>query len=73
MDDINEGERIFPEEKYPIVIERDNIVVDGKGHTIDGNYQPILKITGNNVTLKNITFKNGFSKGSGAILNTGEN
>lgn len=73
MDDINEGERIFPEEKYPIVIERDNIVVDGKGHTIDGNYQPILKITGTNVTLKNITFKNGFSKGSGAILNTGEN
>ena len=26
MDEINEGERIFPKEKYPIVIERDNIV-----------------------------------------------
>ena len=41
---------------------RDNLEIDGGGHTIDGGARTrIFLITARNVTLKNITFKNGHS------------
>ena len=45
-----------------ITIARDNIIIDGNGHSIDGNSKSkIFTITGNNVTLKNIILKNAFT------------
>ena len=42
-----------------INIERSDIVIDGQGHTIDGQEkQVILNVIGSNVTFKNITFIN---------------
>ena len=42
-----------------IDIERSDIVIDGQGHTIDGQEKPvILNVIGSNVTIKNITFIN---------------
>ena len=42
-----------------INIERSDIVIDGQGHTIDGQEkQVILNVFGSNVTIKNITFIN---------------
>ena len=42
-----------------IDIERSDIVIDGQGHTIDGQEkQVILNVFGSNVTIKNITFIN---------------
>jgi len=42
-----------------IVIAKDNLTINGNGHTIDGDNQAkIFKITGNNVVLKNIIIKN---------------
>ena len=43
-----------------IEIERDNLVIDGNGKTIDAmGKSRIFLVMGNNVTLKNIIFKNG--------------
>ena len=43
-----------------IELDIDDLVIDGNGHTIDGaNKSRIFIITGKNITLKNITFKNG--------------
>lgn len=51
-----------------IEIKRDNIVIDGNGHTIDGNLKSsIFKIESKNITLKNIVFKNALSTLTGAI------
>lgn len=45
-----------------IELDVDNLIIDGNGKTIDGlNNSRIFFITGNNITLKNITFKNGYS------------
>lgn len=45
-----------------IELDIDDLVIDGNGHTIDGNNKSrIFIITGNNITIKNITFKNGHS------------
>ena len=45
-----------------IELDIDDLVIDGKGHTIDGaDKTRIFLITGCNVTLKNIIFKNGRS------------
>ena len=42
-----------------IDIERSDIVIDGQGHTIDGQEKSvILNVVGSNVTIKNITFIN---------------
>ena len=55
--------------KGGITIERDNIVIDGDGHTIDGAGQArIFNILSNNVTLKNINFINGYSDGNGGAI-----
>lgn len=44
-----------------IELDMDNLVIDGKGHTIDGAKKSrIFLITGKNIKLKNIIFKNGF-------------
>lgn len=56
-----------------IELDVDDIVINGNGHIIDAcGKTRIFKITGENIKLKNITFKNGFSqKGGGAIANAG--
>ena len=60
-----------------LTIDVDDILIDGQGHTIQatGRDTPILLVTSNNVTLKNITFKNGNSdkNGGGAINNLSGN
>lgn len=53
-------------------LDVDNLVIDGNGHTIDAKSKiPIFQCLGDNITLKNITFKNGSSNitGGGALLN----
>ena len=56
-----------------VVISADNLVIDGNGFTIDALYASrIFNITGNNVTLQNFKFINGFgSDNGGAIYWTG--
>lgn len=55
-------------------IDVDDVVIEGEGHTIDLARNRCI-ITGNNITLKDLTFKNGFGEGyegqGGAILNKG--
>ena len=55
-----------PNEKYfyegGIELDIDGLIIDGNGHTIDGcDNSRIFFITGKNIILKNITFKNGHS------------
>lgn len=54
-----------------LTIDVDDILIDGCGHTIQssGINTPILLITSNNVTLKNINFKNGNSNTEGGAIN----
>lgn len=55
-----------------IKVNTDNIIIDGNGHTIDAqNYSRIFYINGENVTIKNITLKNGYSDHGSAIGNNG--
>lgn len=52
-----------------IIIDKDNMVIDGGGHSIDGRGQArIFNITSSNVTLKNINFVNGHSSGNGGAV-----
>jgi predicted outer membrane repeat protein len=45
-----------------VELDLDNLSIDGRGHTIDGADQSrIFIVTGNNIKLKNLTFKNGHS------------
>ena len=45
-----------------IELDIDNLIIDGNGHTIDGTDKSrIFIISGTNITLKNITFKNGYA------------
>lgn len=45
--------------KQGLKINKDNFVIDGKGHTIDGGQQSrIFSITGKNVTIKNLNIIN---------------
>ena len=52
-----------------IEIDGNDLIIDGKGHTIDacGKTQ-IFKITGKNILIKNTIFKNALSKKSGAAI-----
>ncbi len=62
----------FEEEYTWITIEKDNLIIDGNGHTIDAlSKNSIFKISSSNVTFKNINFKNSNSK-HGALLVTEE-
>ena len=61
-----------------INIDKNNIVINGNGHTIDANsnsHVKIFKITGNNVVIKNLIFKNANTDSQGAAIdnNGGEN
>ena len=50
--------------KDGITISKDNLVIDGNGFTIDGsNLARVFNVTGNNVTIKNITINNAASAG----------
>lgn len=59
---------------YAIFVDVEGLVINGNGHSIDGKSQSnILNITGKNITIENLTFKNGFSQfKGGAIINWGE-
>ena len=55
--------------EYRCGINNDDVVIDGNGHSIDGlNRYGIFRISGENVTLKNIVFKNSWGT---AIINCG--
>ena len=58
-----------------IVISQNNTIIDGKGHSINGNGQSrIFNVTATTVTLKNIVFINGFAAANGgAIRGYGDN
>lgn len=64
------------ENKYSggIILDNDNIVINGNGHVIDAQGKTrIFKCSGKNLIIKNITLKNGFvNGGGGAISNNGE-
>lgn len=60
---------INKEFKKGIDIDKDNLVIDGCGFTVDGLGKGIFNVTGENVTLKNINFRNGSSTEGGAINN----
>lgn len=61
------------ESKKEIIIDIDNLRIDGAGHRIDGmGMSNIFKITADNVSLSNINFRNGSSKEGGAIINKGK-
>lgn len=66
----------FEEDDYKVGIEinADNLIIDGNGHTIDGNKRkPLLNVNASKVTLKNIIFKNGcFEYSGGAIISNGD-
>lgn len=52
-----------------IDIAVDGFVIDGQGHTINGNRQTrIFNINANNVVLKNMTLINGYSDGPGGCV-----
>lgn len=63
------------EEQFPegLKLFDDNLLIDGNGHTIDAcGKTRIFACTGKNITLKNLTLKNGFAKEKGgAIINMG--
>ncbi|AWX31701.1 hypothetical protein [Methanosphaera sp. BMS] len=64
---IEEGEK----EKFSegITVDVNDIEINGNGYSIDSQgLTRIFKTTGKNITLKNITFKNGYSKDSGAAI-----
>ena len=58
------------DDEMGINVSRDNFVINGGGHTLDGNFQSrIFVISGNNVTISNVNFINGYrpEKSGGAI------
>lgn len=55
--------------KTGIDISENNITIDGRDCIIDGAGKAIFNISGENVTLKNINFRNGSSFNGGAINN----
>ena len=63
----------YVNEDYPdgIRIERDNFVINGNNHTIDGNGQNIFLIKGSNITINNLVFKNAYYDFGGAIYSDG--
>lgn len=57
-----------------IELDVDNIVIDGNNHIVTSRGKSrIFNVTANNVTIKNMVFKNGFSEDyGGAIYNKGD-
>ena len=69
---LSEGEEsVFPE---GIEIKGDGITIDGAGFMIDAKQKTrFFRITGKNILLKNIAFKNGLEvEGGSGIVNDGE-
>lgn len=72
---LNESEKVFFNEG--IVLEQDNLTIEGNNHTIDANsLSRIFKVMGKNISIRNVIFKNGnfneeleekHSNGGGAI------
>ncbi len=55
-----------------ILIRKDNFVLNGNGHTLDGkNLSRIFNITANNVTINNLILTGGNAEKGGAIYATG--
>lgn len=55
-----------------IEIYNDGLTIDGNDHTVDAkSFSSIFKVMGENITIKNLTFKNARSVEGGAILNMG--
>ena len=55
-----------------IVISKDNFVLNGNGHTIDGkNQSRIFNIIANNITINDLMLINGNAEKGGAIYSTG--
>ena len=53
-----------------IKVNVDDITIDGNGYTIDAQKAgSIFLCTGKNITIKNLTLKNGYSIGSGGVIN----
>ena len=51
-----------------IGIHRDDLVIDGNGHSIDANNRArMFDVSGDNITFKNINFINGHSRNGGMI------
>ena len=71
LDVLNDEDERFED---GIRVERNDLVIDGGGHTIDaGCLTRIFQCSGKNIQLKNVTLKNGVStKIGGAIFNDGE-
>ena len=60
------------DEKYSagINIDKNNLVIDGQGHTINGkNSARIFQIYAENVVIKSINFINGYSTSTGGAVN----
>ena len=55
--------------KDGVVISKDNFVIDGAGHTIDGmGLARIFDVVGKNITIKNIDFVNANSSSNGSAI-----
>ena len=67
----NDKKSVF---KEGIHIKGENITIDGNGHVIDAKGKvKMFTISGNNISFKNIVFKNGRSKESSAVINIFKN
>lgn len=56
------------DEENSVVISKNNFIINGNGYTIDGNYQSgIFTISGNNVTINDLTFINANSTVGSAL------
>jgi predicted outer membrane repeat protein len=59
------------EYRHGIELDVDGLVINGNGHSIDANAKTkIFECKGEDITLKNVSLKNGFSSFGGAITNT---
>ncbi|WP_188118068.1 right-handed parallel beta-helix repeat-containing protein [Methanobrevibacter millerae] len=57
-----------------INLDVDDLIIDGNNHVIDANEKSsIFVVSGKNITIKNIIFKNGYSQDFGAIINYSNN
>ena len=57
-----------------IVINKTNFVINGNGHTLDGNgMSRIFDVTGENITINNLNFINGKGNIGGAIVADAKN
>ena len=81
IDNANDGDTIALVHDYimqsgenPITISKNNLVIDGRQHTIDANsLNKLLIVSGSGVVLKNTNFINGNSINGGAIRWNGNN